>query len=166
MEKLNETTLPKGLEKLLDAYIKEKHTLDECVGYTDGLKDGAEWQNKQEWISVDMKLPELSGEYNVTWDIEDGDYPVVTSMDYDSKTKIWTDPRGTGEPENILFWCEKPKPPANIPKEVWEIKEFKEPFIPKSLDDFERKVYGQCPHGENMINCSECNPDPITHKLT
>lgn len=122
------------------------HTCDKC--YISFLED--------KWVSVENP-PELGGEYNVVWNLEDNEYPTVTTMEYDKIKNTWTDIMGAGlTTDKVLYWTELPKPPKNIPKNIFEIKELKEPFFPKSLDDFERKVYGQCPHGENMINCSKC----------
>lgn len=112
------------------------------------------------WKSLKEK-PEFGDEYLVVWKLDDGEYPVVTSMDYDKIKDIWTDPRSNDtaiHPSSLIFWTNLPEAPKNIPKEVWEIKEFTEPFVPHTLNDFERTVYGQCPHGENMTRCSKCNP--------
>ncbi len=113
--------------------------------------------------------PEFGDEYLVVWKLDDGEYPVVTSMDYDKIKDVWTDPRSHDCPihkDSLLFWGELPEAPKDIPKELFEIKELGEPFVPKSLDDFERAAYGQCVHGENMVRCEICSPDAITHKLT
>lgn len=65
----------------------------------------------KEWISVEDRLPELGGEYLCVWDLEDGLPPVVASMDYDHKKKVFTDPRGEVDMERtgILAWRELPE---------------------------------------------------------
>lgn len=64
-------------------------------------------------------------------------------------------------------------PIMRIPQTTREVKLWEKWFpleveLPESLKTvdwlFEKradeiKVYGQCPHGENMVKCSECNPN-------
>ena len=66
--------------------------------------------------------PELGGEYNVVWVLDDNEYPVAASMDYDSKTKRWTDPRADGKDvtDSVIYWQELPEPPVGIPAKVWK----------------------------------------------
>lgn len=107
------------------------------------------------WVDPKVKLPEYNEEYLVLWDLEDGQNPVVTSMDFDVDKKMFSDPRGISHPQyfhEILLYADMPECP---------IKDFKADLdqpLCTSLDDYERTaVYGQCIHGENMANCSECN---------
>jgi len=103
----------------------------------------------ENWTKCADKQPEFGGEYQVVWNIEDNEYPVVTCMDWDSIEKVWTDPRGVeGSSMNdvVLYWKNLDEPPTDIPKVVW----YEEP-----IDD--KAVYGQCVHGENMAICEICN---------
>ncbi len=65
------------------------------------------------WIKHGRK-PKLGGEYLVVWELQDGGKPVTASMDYNSQTKQWTDPRN-GEAvildKHILYWAHLPKTP-------------------------------------------------------
>lgn len=82
-------------------------------------------QKQTVWNPIDVK-PELGGEYNVVWNLKDGDYPTVTTMDYDKVTDRWVDVIGQTDTEksaDILYWAELPKPPTHIKKEVYEINE-------------------------------------------
>lgn len=65
------------------------------------------------WIHI-KELPKVGGEYLCVWDLDDGEPPVVAGFDYDAKTNIWTDPRGTAGSDmtgELLFWAELPDPP-------------------------------------------------------
>lgn len=114
---------------------------------------------KMNWINIKDKLPSMNEEYLVVWDLDDNQHPVVTSMDFDTKRKCFTDPRGTNTPmeeDKILFWMELPEPPK-LAKAIYDKPE---PLISETLDDFERQVvYGQCTHGENLARCQICNPN-------
>lgn len=120
-------------------------------GYIAGFTDG---MNQDDWVSVETP-PKLSGEYLVTYNLEDNQYPLVTSMDYDCQQKTWSDPRGTNEPQDsVLCWKEQPEAKQGIPKEVWFENIIPQPI---SVDEFERNIYGQCRHGENLASCEKCN---------
>lgn len=110
-------------------------------GYTDAMKEDG-------WMKVETP-PKLGGEYQVVWNLDDNEYPLVTCMDYDMKSNIWIDPRSTDSPKNdcVLFWKELDPPPVNIPKELWFEKDALK-VEPVSMDEFERNIYGQCVHGE------------------
>jgi hypothetical protein len=65
------------------------------------------------WISVDTP-PELGDEYNVAWDLEDGeDKLAVTTMEYDAIKKEWYDVIGHNPVPvtTVKFWRELPEPP-------------------------------------------------------
>lgn len=86
----------KALQEAFDLALSEKEEESKC-------------------ISVDNELPKLGDEYEVAYDLKDGDHPLTTSMDYDAIKKIWTDPRGTGQAEKcVLFWKEHTEPPKLI----------------------------------------------------
>jgi hypothetical protein len=114
------------------------------------------------WISVEDRLPEFGGEYNVVWNLDDNDYPVSSTMEWCSINKIWTDERtgSTDVSSQILFWQEIAEPPKNIPKSIW----FEIPKIPRkqavNMEEFEGLAYGQCIHRENLANCDICNAPP------
>lgn len=66
------------------------------------------------WISAEQE-PEFGGEYNVLYDLEDGESPLVTTMDYDKINKLWMDTRGANIPiHTVLFWKPLPEPPKNF----------------------------------------------------
>lgn len=101
------------------------------------------------WIKCSDKQPEIGDEYQVVWNLDDNHYTTVTSMDWDAKEQIWTDPRGVegkSMNESVLYWKELAEPPKDIPKAIWH---------DELIDD--KVVYGHCMHGENMANCEICN---------
>lgn len=62
------------------------------------------------WISVDIE-PEFGGEYNVVWDLGDGEPLVTTTMDYDKRTKEWIDTAGSNKSIlTVKFWQPLPSP--------------------------------------------------------
>ncbi len=75
------------------------------------------------WIEFNKRKPKKGGEYNVVWNIGDGKYPIVTTMDYDAITKKWTDVICNNMPVKdkiVLYWAKLPKPPKGIKKSVYK----------------------------------------------
>jgi hypothetical protein len=68
---------------------------------------------ESEWISVEDRLPELGDEYNVVYDLEDGEPPLTTTMEFNAINKTWIDVIGarTDKTDVILFWKPLPSPP-------------------------------------------------------
>jgi len=64
------------------------------------------------WISVEVE-PKMSGEYNVLYDLEDGEPElVVTTMDYSTVDKVWRDTRSIGDICNtVKMYKSLPKAP-------------------------------------------------------
>lgn len=109
-----------------------------------------------EWIDVNDHLPKFNIEYLVVWDLQDGEPPVCTSMDFDIEKQRFSDPRGTGESlpkDEILFWAELPKTPKV------KLKKSKNEYEPViiSLSQMEGLEHGQCIHGEKFETCTVCN---------
>jgi len=60
------------------------------------------------WTDV-TEPPKIGGEYNVVWDLKDGEAPVVSTMEYDAVNKKWFDTRGANvECKTVLKWRELP----------------------------------------------------------
>ena len=76
------------------------------------------------WIDNKKRKPTKGDEYLVVWNLKDGDYPVVSSMDWDSYDKKWTDPRSNNleRDEEILMWASMPKAPKGINKSIWSVE--------------------------------------------
>jgi hypothetical protein len=68
--------------------------------------------NRQGWTRVDNP-PEVGGEYNVVWDLSDGEEPVVSTMEWDAIKKKWIDTRSwEGQIcETVLYWMPLPNKP-------------------------------------------------------
>lgn len=68
---------------------------------------------REGWVSVNVE-PEFGGEYNVVWDLEDGEPHVVTTMDFDKINKKWIDVIGYGvdKTSKVLLWQPLPQPPT------------------------------------------------------
>jgi len=75
------------------------------------------------WKSSKRK-PKLGGEYNVVWVLDDGGYPVSTTLEYCSIKKQWTDvisnSKSIVDDNKVLFWDYIPKPPRGIKKELYQ----------------------------------------------
>lgn len=76
----------------------------------EALEKANQLQNK--WISVDIE-PEFGGEYNVVYDLEDGDSElVVTTLMYCKIEKLWRDERGANYLVNtVKLWQPLPDKP-------------------------------------------------------
>lgn len=84
---------------------------------------GAKWNQGKEagetvkgdgWIDVKDELPKLNIEYNVAWDMGDGDPELVTTtMEFRVNDKRWIDTRNDdiNVTEDVRFWRKLPKPP-------------------------------------------------------
>ncbi len=80
------------------------------------------------WINCAKRQPNKSDEYNVVWVLEDGEYPLSTTMEYESIKKEWTDPKGNPDKvinHLILYWSHIPKPPSRIKESLWKSNDFK-----------------------------------------
>lgn len=67
---------------------------------------------ESKWISVEDRLPTVGDEYNVVYDLQDGDEPLATTMQYDAIDKKWIDIIGAGlECKTVLYWQPLPSPP-------------------------------------------------------
>lgn len=77
--------------------------------------------NPVKWIENKVRRPKLGGEYLVVWNLNDNQYPLTASMDFDGLKKVWTDPRSDNRErdEEILYWANLPKPPKGIKKSIW-----------------------------------------------
>lgn len=67
------------------------------------------------WIYCRNKQPNVGDCYNVLWDLEDGDVPVVTTMEWDAIKKIWIDVINEIKPDetkNVIAWQPLPEPPS------------------------------------------------------
>lgn len=91
------------------------------------FKAGMDYVNTQltpntEWNDNSKIKPPIGGEYNVVWKLDDGQYPVTSSMDWDAIKKVWTDPRCNDcEVHNdVLYWKELPEPPKFIDEKIWK----------------------------------------------
>ena len=106
------------------------------------------------WIKFEEQKPTLNDEYIVAIDLDDEyDTFVTAAAEYNLKQKKWFYPNTKEEVSTVIFWSEFPLPPFYQPKlRVASIP-------PRTISEFEGLAYGQCPHGENMVNCSECNPN-------
>lgn len=105
-----------------------------------------------EWTNVNDKLPEIGGFYITTQDIDDGEPPLTWPLNFNVGQKKWfRDIDEKDEEFGVLAWMELPKPMNTN----WKPELIIPP--PITLDEFERNIYGQCPHGENMTNCVICN---------
>jgi len=68
---------------------------------------------KDDWVSVNTP-PNVGGEYNVVWDLEDDGEPVTSTMEYDAINKIWVDTRGANtECKTVLLYQPLPHPPKD-----------------------------------------------------
>ncbi len=92
------------------AYTRKKR-VEECVIIA---KEYAASLNRQGWTKVEDGLPDIGGEYNVVWDLEDGQEPVVSTMEYDAIKKKWIDTRSwEGQIcETVLSWMPLPNKPS------------------------------------------------------
>lgn len=74
------------------------------------------------WIDNKKRKPTKGDEYLTVWNLNDGQYPVTSSMDWDATTRTWTDPRSNNleRDEEILFWAKMPKAPKGIDKSIWK----------------------------------------------
>lgn len=101
---------------------------------------------KTNWIDIKIP-PKISQEYLVVWNLNDGEHPVVTTMNYDVKNDVWYKLEiDSDEKSDLLYYAEPPAPPI-IPKVLWE----------DIIHETRNIVYGQCRHGENLASCYECN---------
>lgn len=67
------------------------------------------------WTKCKYKLPKFGDEFNVVWDLEDGDIPVVTTMEFEPHRKVWIDKDTQVEyTDTILYWQDLPEPPDDI----------------------------------------------------
>lgn len=75
-----------------------------------------------EWNDNSKIKPPTGGEYNVVWKLDDGKYPVTSSMDWDAIKKVWTDPRCNDYEryDEVLYWKELPEPPKFIDEKIWK----------------------------------------------
>lgn len=76
-----------------------------------------------EWNDNSKIKPPTGGEYNVVWKLDDGKYPVTSSMDWDAIKKVWTDPRCNDceRYDEVLYWKELPEPPKFIDEKIWKL---------------------------------------------
>lgn len=117
------------------------------------LRDRIYEIEREKWISVDDKLPDMTGIFLVTQDLQDNQPPITWALIFNRDSKTWTIDDSDVIENNVIAWRELPAPMnTNFKQEPLEQK-------PVSLDEFERVIYGQCIHGENMANCSICNPN-------
>lgn len=117
----------------------------------DAMKKYAQQEVNGKWIPVSNN-PKISQEYVVTIDLEDSEPVISMAMDYEVNQDKWYYPGTIMVPHgNILYYQERPTP--------FPVVIVPEPIIQKPLtvDEYERTTYGQCVHGENLANCTECN---------
>lgn len=104
------------------------------------------------WTLEKKELPKLNEEYLVAVDFEDGQEGLcVFAAEFNVADKKWFWSNTTEEVQGkVIFWSEKP----DAPVVSWKKKIFAEAL---TVDEMERRVYGQCRHGENMASCKRCN---------
>ena len=127
MEEMSRDKQIEGMAKILctnrfakceNCYTKEKT----CTYYFEATQLYKAGYRKQEWISVDERLPEESGEYLVFWqdDYESRMCVVYYEANYDGHTyemkgrTVWfvcDRDYGDLEIENITHWMPLPQPP-------------------------------------------------------
>jgi hypothetical protein len=85
------------------------------LGLPLNFQEQSEKQDNNGWIDVTNRLPEVGGEYNVLYDLQDGIKElVVTTMDFDWREKKWYDTRGANiEITTVKKWMNLPEPPKN-----------------------------------------------------
>lgn len=77
------------------------------------------------WIDNKKRKPKKGDEYLAVWNLNDGHYPVTTSLDWDAIKKEWTDPRSDNRKKDddvVLFWARLPRPPKGIKRSVYTVK--------------------------------------------
>lgn len=95
--------LNESKDKEIEALKKQVSSL---IQYKDSLTK--DLVNSENWIDVSIE-PEFGGEYNVVYDLLDGEELVVSTMDYDKTTKLWMDTRGANIPiHTVKLWKELP----------------------------------------------------------
>jgi len=78
---------------------------------------------EHKWIDCNKRQPKLGDEYNVVWNLDDGEYPTSTTMEWDAIKKRWIDVAGglrADKTDQILYWSQIPKPPKGINKKIWK----------------------------------------------
>jgi hypothetical protein len=69
-------------------------------------------KGEDQWTSVETE-PEFGGEYNVLYDLQDGQEPLVSTMEFDGIKKKWYDTRGANiDCDTVLKWKPLPTPPT------------------------------------------------------
>ena len=88
--------------------MEERTALTILTRYRDG-----ELVEKDRWISVKDRLPELGEEFNVIVDLNDGMEPLASCADWNALKKEWfyigTEMKMTG----VTHWQPLPTPPTN-----------------------------------------------------
>lgn len=75
---------------------------------------------ESEWIDCKVRQPEKGGEYNVVWNLKDGNHPLTTTMEWDAIEKRWRDDKGDpklNKNDVVLYWKNLPEPPKVDPAE-------------------------------------------------
>ena len=106
------------LAESLDAYIKLKHTQEECSGFIDGFEKACEFftehaqayhEDKTRWISVEETKPEF-GEPVFVWCRIYGRYIGTYQQIDGTRFGNWSDGKDLGVLPP-LFWQPLPTPP-------------------------------------------------------
>lgn len=138
---------------IIECSLKEAETfMQEFSDLTNkSLLDRIAELEREKWISVDNKTPDVTGIFLVTQDLQDNQPPITWALIFNRDSKTWTIDDSDIIENNVIAWRELPAPMnTNFKQEPLDQN-------PVSLDEFERVIYGQCTHGENMANCLICN---------
>lgn len=87
-------------------FVSKDKAVKLCEGYH------AEQVQKDGWISVNDKLPELGAMYAVVQDLKDGEPPISWALSFDAIQKKWYIDNTETEEFGITHWMHLPKPPV------------------------------------------------------
>lgn len=95
-------------KKKIDNYLKSLNFNNPAV--RSEISEIVTGFDNNQWVDNNKRRPKKGGEYNVVWDLKDGQKPLTTTMDFDAITGIWEDPHTLKLCEDILYWRELPAP--------------------------------------------------------
>jgi len=104
--------LDEAIAFLKDGFRQDASMIKTALTILTRYRDG-ELVEKDRWISVKDRLPELGEEFNVIVDLNDGMEPLASCADWNALKKEWfyigTEMKMTG----VTHWQPLPTPPTN-----------------------------------------------------